>query len=433
VQSHLNKGSALLLDKEELKLSLDLAVRCLTSPPIYNNDPNSSAFGGFDGIHCLAKAKSTYERPFVYTEITGYSVLICLKLWRWERDQRFLELARRAGDWIIKAQYLESNKKAYGGFFDRYYKDAGEFYPYLYTYPGAVCCGALIRLYQTTKEPKYLESAKKNADWLTNVMWQPLSKDRGAFKEYYHLGKDSFSLRLHPYEAVCTAMTLFLVYGLLRDEKYQITAEKALSWALESQRNDGSFPMYYDLAREKYNPILYTHFIAYTLYNLVGFPLLDLSEMFDNVNYMKNAARCADWLRRNQAEDGGLFTYYYRSGKHSWHKQSPSVAQAVCAWLKLFEMTGKEEYREAAIKGTRWLIENQHKVTDENHLSGGFYWIYPNKRAGLMDKMRGATERLTRRLGLMHSHLQFLDKIPTWSTQFAIEALHNARKTLCET
>lgn len=426
----MNKGSALLLDKEDLKFSLDLAVRCLTDPPIYNNDPSSPAFGGFAGIHCLVEGARGYERPFIYTEITGYSILICLKLWRWEKDQRFLELARRAGDWILKAQYLASNKNAHGGFFDRYYKDAGEFYPYLYTYPGAVCCGALIRLYESTKESKYLESAKNTGDWLTDVMWQPLSKDRGAFKEYYQLGKDRFSFRLHPYEAICTALTLMLAYGLLKDEKYRIVAEKALSWALESQCDDGSFPMYYDLAERKYNRILYTHFVAYTLYNLVGFPLLDLSKMLDNVNYLENATRCADWLKRNQAEDGGLFTYYYPSGKHSWHKQSPSVAQAVCAWLKLFEITGKEGYKEAATKGTRWLIENQHKVTDKNHLAGGFYWIYPNKKVTLVDKIWGATDRFTSRLGLAHPHLQFLDKIPTWTTQFAIEAIHDAGRTL---
>jgi len=428
VYCHLTERPSILLNKEELKSSRDLAIRCLTSPPIYNNDSSSPAFGGFDGIHYLTKLRSRYEKPFVYTEITGYSVLIYLKLWRWKRDQMFLELARRAGDWIVKAQYLGSNKKAFGGFFDRYYKDAGEFYPYLYIYSGAVCCAALIKLYESTKGSKYLESAMKAGDWLTGVMWHPLSKDKGAFKEYYHLAKDRFSVRLYPYEAICTALTLMLLDGLLKDERHRTTVEKALSWALTTQNDNGGFPMYYDLTKGKYNPILYTHFIAYTLYNLVGYPLLDLSERLNNVNYMEKAVKCAEWLIKNQDDDGGLFTFYYPSGRHTWHKQSPTVAQALCAWLKLYEKTRQEKYRKAAVKATQWLIKNQHKVTDKNHLAGGFYWIYPNKEMGFADKIWSVTDRFTRKLGFEHSHLQFLDKIPTWTTQFAIEALYNAEK-----
>jgi len=423
-------GSTPPIDRRELKSSLDLAVKCLTNPPIYNNEPRSPSFGGFDGIYLLPKSKGQYEPPFVYTEITGYGVLICLKLWRWKKDPMFLELARRAGDWIVKAQYLGSNKRAHGGFFDRYYKDAGEFYPYLYTYPAAVCCAALIKLYKGTNDSRYMESAMKAEDWLMSVMWQPLSEDKGGFKEYYHLAKDRFSVRLYPYEAISTALTLMLLDGISKDERRLVTVENALSWALTTQNSDGSFPMYYDLTKRKYEIILYTHFIAYTLYNMVGYPLLDMSQMLSRMDYSENATRCADWLVKKQDKDGGLFTYYYPSGKHSWHKQSPSVTQAVCAWLKLYEITGQERYKEASVRATRWLIENQHKVTDENHLAGGFYWIYPNKGIRFIDKILGVTDKFTRKLGFEHSHLQFLDKIPTWTTQFAIEALYNTEKTL---
>lgn len=418
------------LKRDELKSSFDLAVNCLINPPIYKNDPRSPAFGGFNGIHCLTKRGFGYEKPFVYTEITGYGVLICLKLWKWKNSPMFLELACKAGDWIVKAQYLGSNKKAYGGFFDRYYMNTSRFYPYFYTYPAAVCCAALIKLYQITNESRYLESAIKAVNWLTNVMWQPLSKNEGAFKEYYHLAEDKFSMRLHPYEAICTALTLMLVDEFSGGNSHRGMVEKALSWALAMQRVDGSFPMYYDLAERKCNSTLYTHFIAYTLYNLVGYPLLDLYEMLKNVDYMKKAVKCAEWLIRNQDEDGGLFTYYYPSGKHSWHKQSPSIAQAVCAWLKLYEITSQEKYKQAAVKAVQWLVKNQHKTTDEKHLAGGFYWIYPNKKVRLTDKILGIAGKFTRKLGFTRSPLEFLDKIPTWTTQFAIEALYNAEKTL---
>jgi hypothetical protein len=260
-------------------------------------------------------------------------------------------------------------------------------------------------------------------------MWQPLSKNEGAFKEYYHLAKDRFSMRLHPYEAICAALALMLVDEASGNNSYRIIVERALSWVLAMQRDDGSFPMYYDLAERKCNSALYTHFIAYTLYNLVGYPLLDLCRMLNNVEYMEKAVKCAEWLIRNQDEDGGLFTYYYPSGKHSWHKQSPSVAQAVCAWLKLYEVTGEEKYKQAAVKAVRWLVKNQHKVTDEKHVAGGFYWIYPNKEMGFTDKILGIAGKFTRKLGFTRSHLEFLDKIPTWTTQFAIESLHTAEKT----
>jgi hypothetical protein len=50
-----------------------------------------------------------------------------------------------------------------------------------------------------------------------------------------------------------------------------------------------------------------------------------------------------------------------------------------------------------------------------------------------MDKILGIAGKFTRKLGFTRSHLEFLDKIPTWTTQFTIEAFYNAEKVLFKT
>jgi hypothetical protein len=134
---------------------------------------------------------------------------------------------------------------------------------------------------------------------------------------------------------------------------------------------------------------------------------------------------------RVQDVDGGFYTYYLK-GQHSWHKQSPATAQVAGSLLHLWHDGKAERYLHSALNAVQWLVDNQIKET--SNLAGGFYWIYPNKSlTPFSKKVLRAKERLKSKikkepeLEYIDNYSGFLDKLPIWPVQFAIDALYEAK------
>ena len=103
-------------------------------------------------------------------KITGYGINLLLKLHNWYQDQKFLDLAKKAGDCILLAQLKNDKSKNYGAIYDRFYPENKEFYETFHSYPNAVCAGALCELYQQTKDEKLRNAAKEVTQWLFHVL-----------------------------------------------------------------------------------------------------------------------------------------------------------------------------------------------------------------------------------------------------------------------
>ncbi len=404
---------------KEIELSLHSAIEFLLSPlSINSSDPTAN--GGFYGFQNTSKPVRNTDRPFIFYEITGYGINLLLKLYKWYGDQKFLELAKRSGECILKGQRIGYESTS-GAFHDRYYPETKTFFEMFHSYPNAVCVGALCELYLHTGDERFRNAARNAAGWLLHMLYKEDGKYIG-FAEFYS-EKQSWT-KIYPYESVCIPFILLKFQKDLElPEEQKSTLEQVILWSRDSQRNDGFFPFFYQPKDKKFNNTAYSHFTIYPLYNLMGFPLSELEDLgykrsFDS--YIK----CVNWLVKVQANDGGFYTYYHQSD-HVWHQQSPAVGQALCTFVHLYQKTDDKKFLESAKKCTSWLVRNQLK--DEKY-KGSFYWVYPNKSLSpFQKKLHYAKERLSNKLG-QPDHISdvtvLLDKLPIWSVEFAIEGLY---------
>lgn len=94
----------------------------------------------------------------------GLAIIAFLEYQEKSGDTKYLETAKALGNWIISIQDENGQFKAHKITYDTG-RATGFSSDY---YPGEAILG-LIRLYETTKDTKYLKAAEKSAEWLINV------------------------------------------------------------------------------------------------------------------------------------------------------------------------------------------------------------------------------------------------------------------------
>lgn len=404
----------------DIKNTLEKCIRFLQSS-LCIDDSKTRARGGFFGFQNTVKPLRKTDEPFIFYEITGYGINLLLKLNQWYGEPHFLNLAHDAADCIIKAQIDYNEPNIGGAIYDRYYPAQDKYFPTFHAYPNAVCAGALCELYKHTKNPRLKESAVHIKDWLFRNSVKKGNSCIG-FNEFYSTGKPS--QKLFPYESICIPFILlkfqdeFELTPTQKDELFE-----SIRWAISSQTDEGFFPFFYHLQKQKYNTTAYSHFTIYPLYNLMGYPLAELEDIGVHTSF-DTYKKCAQWMLRVQGSNGGFYTYYH-GNKHVWHQQSPAAGQALCAFTLMYEKTDDRRYLEAARNAGQWLAQNQ---INEGNFSGGFYWIYPNKKFSSIQKnIMYAKERIKSRI-IEYEQIDdvtvLLDKVPIWPVQFAIEGLY---------
>jgi len=101
---HLNKQNEALPEKERIRIALNWILR------MQNQD------GGITSQYSLL-----YGRCPNFPETTGYIIPTFIKGYYFLNDQKYLDAAKKAGDWLIEIQ----NEKGY--FCDIFYKDRPDF------------------------------------------------------------------------------------------------------------------------------------------------------------------------------------------------------------------------------------------------------------------------------------------------------------------
>jgi hypothetical protein len=409
---------------KDVQLALDNAIKFLMSPSSMDKS-NTKANSGFYGFQNTTKPFRDTDKPFIFYEISGYGINLLLKLYKWYNDSKFLELAKKTGESILRGQVKNNNPKTNGAFFDRFYPDSGTFFATFHVYPNAVCAGALCELYHQTNDKRFLESAREATRWLFEML-ERKDEDCIGFREFF--SENEKSNKIYPYESICISFILLKFQSDLElSEKQQNDLSSAISWGTSSQTIDGFFPFFYQSMQNKFNETAYSHFTIYPLYNLMGFPLSELEDM-GHKGCFDSYQKCGNWLIKVQDNDGGFYTYYHNDG-HVWHKQSPAIGQALCSFVHLYEKTGEKKFLDSASKSANWLVTNQLK---DSQFNGAYYWVYPNKHlSGLQKKIGYAKERLSSKLSnaeYVSDVIALLDKIPIWPVQFAIEGLYRFNK-----
>ncbi|MES4787258.1 MAG: hypothetical protein C4294_17195 [Nitrospiraceae bacterium] len=151
----------------QLDKAMARSINFLLRPLSVDLNENSKAYGGFYG---LVDVNKNDGEPFIFSEITAYAVRILLKLYSWTKEERYRDIAILAGNWLLTAQYRGDEANARGAFYDKFYTQRGAFDDAFYVYPNATCIGALVDLYELTKESKYLDAAKSCLKWLLTTL-----------------------------------------------------------------------------------------------------------------------------------------------------------------------------------------------------------------------------------------------------------------------
>ncbi|MBP6891094.1 glycosyltransferase [Candidatus Parcubacteria bacterium] len=263
---HLNKQNEALPEKERIRIALNWILR------MQNQD------GGIASQYSLL-----YGRCPNFPETTGYIIPTFIKGYYFLNDQKYLDAAKKAGDWLIEIQ----NEKGY--FCDIFYKDR----PMIFDTAQAM--SGLIAIYNLDKNPKYLDAAKKAGDWLIAQQ-----EENGSWI------KNSYNKIPHTYYSRAS-LCLLELWLKTNEEKYKITSIKNLNWTISQQKENGFFENSSFFSDN--SPALHT--IAYTLEGLLkSYIILKDDQKIESKKYLDAAKKTADRISLIIKKDGIPWGHY---------------------------------------------------------------------------------------------------------------------------
>jgi len=379
---------------------VDAGVRWLIDSGIRINDKSSLLSGSFCGFY----NKSTRDYPFVYCEITGYAIQFLLRISRWYDNKGFLAVAQASGEFLLRSQYKGSDKSLEGAFPYGYRLPGEQKIDKYYSFDTSICMGALVELYETFGDKRYLESALKAGRWL-----ECMQNENGSFKSG-HFGEEASPQDLNWYgDCGClhakNAIGLLKLYQATQDKRFLSLAKKTLDWALSLQHGDGYFRATWDYH------FVFTHAHCYTIEGLLyGYFIIG------EKRYLDAAVQGGCWLLRTQNSDGSLYQYYgpdvnvYLDSVGSRLKtlrkfirprDTGATAQAMRIWWLLYQETGDIAFHSGVERSARFVLSMKSWKRNDPNAFGGFH--------ASCDKLR-VVQRLS-------------PEIYSWSTMFSCHGL----------
>jgi len=215
----------------------------------------------------------------------------------------------------------------------------------------------LVRAYEETNNPGYLQSAKRAGDWLVAIIDSDGSWRRFTSQGYEHV----YNVR--------TAWALLRLSQFSQGGEYRLAAERNLNWALSQQDADGWFHN----AGFSPNEDPLTHTIAYTIRGLLESGLL-----LDNPAMIGAARLAADVLMMRQDEKGNLKGRYGPGWRSSveWSCLTGNVQMAII-WQRFFDLARDPSYRQAARKANTFVKQTQSRTARLSGVAGGVAGSYP--------------------------------------------------------
>ncbi|WP_336328823.1 prenyltransferase/squalene oxidase repeat-containing protein [Halovenus sp. HT40] len=281
-----------------------------------------------------------------YPETTGYIIPTLLEYAGTVDKPRIADRAIRMADWLCSIQQSAGSFPAGTG-------TDGE--PNVFN-TGQIVLG-LTEAYRETGNERYLTAVREACDWLVSQQGREGYWDKYDYKNQVHAYSTRVAWALVEGAAIIPAQT-----DELRD-----AARRNFEWALGLQRSNGWF----DKAAFEPDQTPYLHTIAYTIRGL-----LEGGLKLDNENFVDAATRAADKLVSIQQKDGILRGAYDSSWSPSWYYCLTGNAQMAIIWLRLFELTGEQDYRTASREMIEFLKRRQLLVGPEE-VRGGIPGSYP--------------------------------------------------------
>ena len=280
-----------------------------------------------------------------YVETTGYIITTFLDASRYLNNSKLIGRAIKMADFLVKMQL------PHGGF--RVHVPEKNREPSSIVFDTGQDILGLTDIYKETANKKYLESAKKAADWLISIQ----EKDGSWVKNTFGNTKHTYKTRV--------AWSLLKIYELTKDKKYRVSGIKNLDWALKNQKPNGWYCLN-SLPDQRHNTP-FTHTISYAAEGFLWSGLI-LKEK----KYIDAAKKAADAILNYYREHDfvpGTFDEYWEPSDH--FSCLTGDAQISIVWLKLFQITGNEKYLNSARRLNYYLKGTQNNVIKNREIKGG--------------------------------------------------------------
>lgn len=217
-----------------------------------------------------------------------------------------------------------------------------------------------IRAFRETGEERYIQAARRGADFLLLV--QDPNRSRRSSVIPSSEGDDSIYCSE-------TGWALIMVGIALEEYRYCAAGEKNVVRSTQQQRPNGWFRS--NCLQDSHVPLVHT--IALTVEGI-----LESALILDNDRYFQAAKKTADALLGLIHDDGSLsgrFDDHWSPGA-SWSCLVGN-AQMVKIWLKLYQATGERTYLQGAERMINFLKRTQNRATSHPGIRGGIKGSFP--------------------------------------------------------
>jgi len=301
-----------------------------------------------------------------YRETSGYIAVTFFEVAKHLNDGDSWQRAARISKWLVQVQNAD------GSISDPRYGSGGIVFD-----TGQVLLG-LIRAFEETQEPCFLQAAEQAGDWLVEV-----ADAQGRWTRNTHFGIP------HVYNTR-VAWALLKLNTLSKNPDRERVARANLDWALSQQR-DGWF----EQCAFKPGVAPFTHTIAYAIRGLLESGLL-LGEQ----KYIVAAIRGADAVISHIHSDGFIPGQIDTAGRaQGRYCCLTGNCQMAIVWLKLFAITEARCYYQAGAASLRYVMSCQDICTPDANIRGAVKGSQP---------IWGRYTRLS---------------YPNWATKFLIDGL----------
>ena len=300
---------------------------------------------GSGGVGCY----EFYRWTKGYPEVTGYIIPTIWAAGHYYEDQDLKKRAIRMSDWEMSIQ-------RYDGGWEGQYEGDGKSSIVFNT--GQVIRG-MIASYKETREEKYLEAARRAADWIVSTQ-----DDDGSWTS------TNFKKMKRVYDTYVTAPVSDL-YLITKDEKYADACRKNCDFVLANQHENGRFEKADNTLLNNAAPVLHT--IAYTIDGLIETGL-NLKED----KYVRAGKRAANSLLHKLEITNVMPGRFDKDWKKAANYSClTGNAQLGIIFFRLYEITKDKRYINAALKLADFLAYTQEVNGVGKYRDGGITGSYP--------------------------------------------------------
>lgn len=325
-----------------------------------NKDWNDANRGRFLGTYVPA----TGEKSFSIGWPTGTSIMGLLLAYHRTKDEKYLEAAIRAGDYLKSLQILDHRYPDQFGCF----REETPQTTWAYPRDGLTASWALLWLYEQTHDEEYLYRVKLFNNWfLSHVM-----KDRWPYWEVNFRGEPYKNSNLHGSFHGGDGAYFFDYYRVTGDDSH---LERGLRFICDYllkvfMQPNGDYRIIYDAEKKDYldgedSPMYPLAWQIMHRYNddFSTISLLDAFLYYKDKKYLERTESFAQWLLSEQQPSGG----------YGNPPIPPASATVPMLFIDLHRITHNPVYLESAYKAGQHLLSLQLNCPDDPMADGAFY------------------------------------------------------------